>query len=49
MKYILNQYTFNPLATKIATIFCKKHASLKPDFFVEETSSEDWIVFPYER
>ncbi len=49
MKYILNQYTFNPLQTKIATLYCKKDASIKPDFFVEETASHDWIVFPYER
>lgn len=49
MKYILNEYTFNPLETKIATIFCKRDASLKPDYFVEEISSHDWIIFPYER
>ena len=49
MKYILNEYTFNPLETKIATIFCKRDADFKPDFFVEEISSHDWIVFPYER
>lgn len=49
MKYILDQYTFNPLAVKIATIFCKKDASLRPDFFVEEVSADEWIVFPYER
>jgi len=49
MKYILDRYTFNPLETKIATIFCKKDSGLTPDFFVEEISSHDWIVFPYER
>lgn len=49
MKYILDQYTFNPLQTKIATIYCKKDATLKPDFFVEEVSSDAWIIFPYER
>lgn len=49
MKYILDQYTFNPLETKIATIFCKKDATFKPDFFVEELPAEEWIVFPYER
>jgi len=49
MKYILDQYTFNPLATKIATIFCKSHAAIKPDFFVEEIPDDQRIVFPYER
>ena len=49
MKYILHQYAFNPLETKIATIFTKPHAILKPDFFVEEVSDDVWIVFPYER
>lgn len=49
MKYILDWYTFNPLETKIATIFCKKDATLKPDFYVEEIPAEERIIFPYER
>ncbi|AHB40967.1 Outer membrane fibronectin-binding protein [candidate division SR1 bacterium RAAC1_SR1_1] len=49
MKYILDQYTFNPLETKIATIYCKSKATFKPDFFVEEIPAEERIVFPYER
>ena len=36
-----------PAEIKIATLYYKPWSSLKPDFYIEETSS--WIVFPHER
>ncbi len=36
-----------PTEIKVGTLYHKPWSSLKPDFFVEETSS--WIVFPHER
>jgi len=49
MHFILSNYAFNPMDTKIATIFVKPHASIKPDFFVEEILDEQRVIFPYER
>ena len=36
-----------PTEIKVGTLYHKPWSSLKPDFFIEETSS--WIVFPHER
>jgi len=36
-----------PAEIKVGTLYHKPWSSLKPDFFIEETSS--WIVFPHER
>ena len=49
MNYILHTYKFTPENTKIAVIFTKSQATLKPDYFVEEIPSDQWVSFPYER
>ena len=36
-----------PAEIKVATLYFKPWSSLKPDFYIEDTSS--WIVFPHER
>jgi hypoxanthine phosphoribosyltransferase len=36
-----------PLEIAIGTLYYKPWSTLKPDYYVEETSS--WIVFPHER
>ncbi len=36
-----------PLEVKVGTLYFKPWSILKPNFYVEETSS--WIVFPHER
>jgi len=32
---------------KIATIYCKPHSIVKPDYYMKETSA--WVIFPWER
>jgi hypoxanthine phosphoribosyltransferase len=36
-----------PVEIKVGTLYYKPWSSLKPDYYIEETSS--WIVFPHER
>lgn len=49
MNYILHAYKFTPENTKIAVIFTKAQATLKPDYFVEEIPANQRVSFPYER
>lgn len=34
---------------KIATLFCKSHATNKPTFFARLCEADDWIIFPWEK
>jgi len=40
------QYVGSHIRIKTATLYCKPHSIVKPDFYIKET--KDWIVFPWE-
>jgi len=32
-----------------AAMFVKSHAKIKPDVYIEEVPSDEWIIFPYDK
>lgn len=37
------------VSAKTATLFLKKGSIIKPDYFMREVPSDDWVIFPYEK